>query len=101
MNELVVIAYTADETFQAGTTKDLNELYSGSKGKAGVIDIQTPDLNKDGRPEEINVDISLTGVNPSEIKSVVILQTLSYSIRVSNQRKVSNHLIYRTKYMPT
>ena len=84
MNELVVIAYTETETFQAGTTKDLNELFSGSNGKAGVIDIQTPDYNKDGRPEEINVDIALTGVNPSEIKSVVILQTVSYGLRVSN-----------------
>ena len=40
MNELVVIAYTESETFQAGTTKDLNELFSGSNGKAGIIDIK-------------------------------------------------------------
>ena len=51
----------------------LNELVSGTTGKAGVIDIQTPDFNKDGRPEEINVDIALTGVNPADVKSVVIL----------------------------
>ena len=68
-----MIAYTQDETFQAGTTKDLNELMSGTKGKAGVIDIQSIDLNKDGKPEEINVDITLTGVNPADVKSVVIL----------------------------
>ena len=82
MNELVVIAYTNEETFQAGTTRDLNGIVVGTSGKAVAIDIETPDHNKDGRPEEINVDISLSGVDPAEIKSVVILQSLDYGIRV-------------------
>ena len=80
MNELIVIAYTEDETFQVGSTKGLNDLVSSNNSKAGVIDISPVDHSRDGKPEEIDVNIGLVGTDPADIKSVVVMQTVSYSI---------------------
>ena len=73
MNEMVVIIYTNDKTYQTGTTDELNKLLSNSDGVNGIIDIQTDDHNNDGVAEEITVNIGLTGVTPSEVKSIVLL----------------------------
>ena len=80
LNEMVVVVYTDSQTFHAGTTNELNNLLSNDKGIAGNIDIQTVDSNNDGRAEEINVNIGLSGVSPKDVKSVVILQSLNYGI---------------------
>ena len=39
LNEMVVIVYTDQETYHAGTTNELNKLLSNSKGVAGMIDV--------------------------------------------------------------
>ena len=36
---MVVIVYTDQETYHAGTTNELNKLLSNSKGVAGMIDV--------------------------------------------------------------
>jgi len=59
---MVVIIYTDEHTYHAGTTNQLNELLSNSEGVASMIDIQASDDNNDGRAEEITVNIGLTGV---------------------------------------
>ncbi len=84
MNEMVVIVYTDDRTYHAGTTNELNMLFNNDEGVAGIVDIQTQDSNNDGKTEEINVNIGLTGVSPSEVKSVVVLQSINYGISVSD-----------------
>ena len=80
MNEMIVIVYTDEKTYHTGTTDELNKLLSNSDGVNGIIDIQTDDHNNDGLAEEITVNIGLTGVTPSEIKSVVLLQSFNYGI---------------------
>ena len=82
LNEMVVIVYTDAETFHAGTTHELNTLLSNSRGVAGAIDIEAVDENNDGRTEEITVNIGLTGVQPADIKSVVVVQSINYGIEV-------------------
>lgn len=84
MNEMVLIVYTNEETFYAGTTNELNKLLSENRAVAGSIDIQQDDYNNDGKSEEIIVNVELTGVDPSEVKSVIVLQSLNYEIEVSN-----------------
>ena len=59
MNELIVITQTKTRTFHAGTTKEINSLLSGQSGKAGVIDIQQIDENKDGISEAIEVNLDI------------------------------------------
>ena len=86
MNEMVVVIYTDQQTYHTGTTAHLNSLLSNNKGVAGMLDIETQDYNNDGRAEEITVNIGLTGVEPSEIKSVFILQSINYGIQVSAQK---------------
>ena len=51
-----------------------------------MINIDTQDDNNDGKAEEINVNIGLTGIDPNEVKSVVILQSINYGISVSYYR---------------
>ena len=51
-----------------------------------MINIDTQDDNNDGKAEEINVNIGLTGIDPNEVKSVVILQSINYGISVSYSR---------------
>ena len=38
------------------------------------------DLNKDGRDEEISVDISVAGLNPADVKQVFVMQSFSYGL---------------------
>lgn len=80
LNELVVIVYTDDQTYHAGSTNELNKLLSNSRNVAGMINIDTKDVNNDGKAEEITVNIGLTGISPNEVKSVVILQSVNYGI---------------------
>ena len=95
---MVVIVYTDQETYHAGTTNELNKLLSNSKGVAGMIDIQTSDDNNDGLNEEITVNIGLTGVQPADVKSVVILQSISYGIEemLSAKMKLPIFSIFQT-----
>lgn len=83
MNELIVVVYTDEETYHAGSTNQLNQLLGNDQGVTGMIDIQTEDPNNDGRAEEIIVNIGLQGVSPSDVKSVVIIQSINYGISVS------------------
>lgn len=64
-----------------------------------MIDIQTEDPNNDGRAEEIIVNIGLQGVAPSDVKSVVIIQSINYGISVSHSVKqsVSTHTPFYLK----
>jgi len=87
LNEMVVIVYTNQQTYYAGTTNQLNKLLSDNRSIAGSIDIQTTDTNQDGRSEQITVNVGLTGVRPADIKSVVFVQSFSYEIQVRNQLK--------------
>ena len=75
--------YTDDQTYHAGSTNELNKLLSNSRNVAGMINIDTKDVNNDGKAEEITVNIGLTGISPNEVKSVVILQSVNYGIDVS------------------
>ena len=101
MNEMVVIIYTNDKTYQTGTTDELNKLLSNSDGVNGIIDIQTDDHNNDGVAEEITVNIGLTGVTPSEVKSIVLLQSFNYGISVSEQwlLKIPHAVLFVTLYL--
>ena len=83
LNEMILVVYTNEETYYVGSTNELNKLLSDSRSIAGKIDIQTEDFNNDGKAEEITVNIDLTGVNPADVKSVVVLQSVSYGISVS------------------
>ena len=73
LNEMIVIVYTNDETYYAGTTNELNKLLSESRSVAGSLDIQTEDFNNDGVAEKLTVNIGLTGVRPAEVKSVIVV----------------------------
>ena len=73
LNEMIVIVYTNEETFYAGTTNELNKLLSESKSVAGSLDIQTEDFNNDGIAEKLTVNIGLTGVKPADVKSVIVV----------------------------
>ena len=70
---MIVIVYTNDETYYAGTTNELNKLLSESRSVAGSLDIQTEDFNNDGVAEKLTVNIGLTGVRPAEVKSVIVV----------------------------
>ena len=82
---MVVIVYTDDQTYHAGTTDELNKLLSNSRNVAGMINIDSKDDNNDGKAEELRVNIGLTGIDPNEVKSIVILQSINYGINVSVQ----------------
>ena len=82
---MVVIVYTDDQTYHAGTTDELNKLLSNSRNVAGMINIDSTDDNNDGKAEELRVNIGLTGIDPNEVKSIVILQSINYGINVSVQ----------------
>ena len=83
LNEMVIIVYTDDQTYQLGTTSKLNEMLSDNHGVSSVIEIENFDENNDGRPEELNVHIGLAGIRPEEVKSVIILQSINFGIEVS------------------
>mmetsp|Transcript_45126 Transcript_45126/g.59827 ORF Transcript_45126/g.59827 Transcript_45126/m.59827 type:complete len:215 (+) Transcript_45126:35-679(+) len=93
LNEMIVIVYTSEETYYAGTTNELNKLLSESRSIAGSIDIQTEDHNNDGRAEEINVNIGLTGVKPADVKSVIVVQSISYEISEQLQAQMKMPII--------
>ena len=80
---MVVIVYTDEQTYYAGTTNELTKLLSESRNVASSINVQAEDYNNDGLSEEISVNIGLSGVNPEDVKSVVVVQTLNYGINVS------------------
>ena len=63
-----------------------------------MIDVQTKDDNNDGLNEEITVNIGLTGVQPADVKSVVILQSISYGIEemLSAKMKLPIFSIFQT-----
>ena len=82
---MVVIVDTDDQTYHAGTTDELNKLLSNSRNVAGMINIDSTDDNNDGKAEELRVNIGLTGIDPNEVKSIVILQSINYGINVSVQ----------------
>lgn len=81
---MVVIVYTDEQTYYAGTTNELTKLLSESRNVASSINVQAEDYNNDGLSEEISVNIGLSGVNPEDVKSVVVVQTLNYGINVSS-----------------
>lgn len=81
LNEMIVIIYTNEETYYAGTTNELNKLLSESRSVAGSLDIETEDFNNDGRAEKLTVNIGLTGVKPAEIKSLIVVQSINYAIK--------------------
>ena len=83
LNELIVLLQTDIATIQVGTTRELNNMLSGQYGRAGSIDIEHVDTNRDGKPESIDINLDIQGVDPTSIKSVVIVQSVSYGIRVS------------------
>lgn len=62
---MVVIVYTDDQTYHAGTTDELNKLLSNSRNVAGMINIDSTDDNNDGKAEELRVNIGLTGIDPN------------------------------------
>ena len=78
-----MIVYTDEQTYYAGTTNELTKLLSESRNVASSINVQAEDYNNDGLSEEISVNIGLSGVNPEDVKSVVVVQTLNYGINVS------------------
>lgn len=82
LNELLVMLYTDDATHSFGTTSDLNQLVDSHKHKAGVISIEKVDTNGDKKAEQILVSISFNNIDPAAIKSIVIVQSLSYAIQV-------------------
>lgn len=84
LNEMVVIVYTDEQTYYAGTTNELTKLLSESRNVASSINVQAEDYNNDGLSEEISVNIGLSGVNPEDVKSVVVVQTLNYAINVTS-----------------
>lgn len=90
---MIVIIYTDQETFYAGTTNELNKLLSESRSVAGSIDIQTEDHNNDGRAEKLTVNIGLTGVKPADVKSVIVVQSISYAISVSEASDIVTYFV--------
>lgn len=38
------------------------------------------DFNHDGRDEEIQVNINVAGINPAEVKQIMVMQSLSYAV---------------------
>ena len=96
---MIVIVYTDEQTYYAGTTNELTKLLSESRNVASSIDVQAEDLNNDGLAEEISVNIGLSGVNPADVKSVVVVQTFNYGINVSStlsqgQKHPFNHVCF-------
>lgn len=82
LNELLVILYTEKATHSFGTTADLNFLVDSHQHKAGVISVQNKDVNGDSKADQIEVKLSFNDIEPSAIKSIVIIQSLSYAISV-------------------
>ena len=80
---MIVVVYTDERTYHTGTTAELNQLFGNDEGVAGIIDIKSFDENNDGKAEEINVNIGLTGVSPQDVKSIVVIQSIKYGISVS------------------
>lgn len=100
LNEFLVVIQTQTETLKASTNEDLNMVLQGTQGRAGSIDIVHVDDNQDGRPEAINVNLQLAGLDASLIRTVVILQTVSYGIRdiVDADIKMPIFNIFQTPY---
>lgn len=86
MNELLVILYTEQATHSFGTTADLNFLVDSHQHKVGSVTIQNKDHNADGKAEQVQVSLSFKNIDPTAIKSVVIIQSLAYAIAVSGLR---------------
>lgn len=80
LNEMIVVVYTTDRTYSFGTTSELNELLGTAQSLSPVVEITPFDTSNDGRTDQINVDIFLKNIVPSEIKSVCIVQSLRYGL---------------------
>ena len=80
---MLVILYTEQATHSFGTTSDLNLLVDSHKHKVGSIAINNKEMDFDSKAESIVVDISFNDVKGEDIKSMVIVQSLSYTINVS------------------
>lgn len=73
MNEAIVVVYTEKQTYQFGTTKEINEVFGNKDGVTAQIEIDSTDRDNDHRAEQVNFNVAINGVDPKEIKSVMIL----------------------------
>lgn len=83
MNELLVMLYTDQATHSFGTTAELNYLVDSHKHKAGVISIENKDFDGDHKSDQVIVNLGFNNIDPSAIRSVVVVQSLNYHIHVS------------------
>lgn len=67
MNELLVSLYTPTKTYTFGSNEELNRLLGDQNQQTSTVEIFSKDLNRDGKDEEIQVDISVAGINPADI----------------------------------
>lgn len=57
-------------------------------------------MNRDGKDEEILVDIEVAGINPADVRQVLVMQALSYSLsdKVNIDFKLPIFNVFQTPY---
>ena len=57
-------------------------------------------MNYDGKNEELEVKISVAGINPAEVQQVLVIQTLAYALRekVDIDFKMPVYNVFETPY---
>ena len=60
------------------------------------LQIAPRDSNKDGKNEEINVNVRVAGIEPSSVRQILVLQTFSYGLsdQVNMQFKMPTYNVF-------
>lgn len=81
LNEVFVALYTAEQTYTFGSTEDLNRLLGTKSSQTPTIEISAKDSNRDGKDEEITLSINVAGIEPKDVKQVLVLQSVSFHLQ--------------------
>ena len=100
MNEIVVALFTLQQTYIFGSTEEFNQLVGTQSAISSSIQTQSIDLNNDGKNEQIRLNVHVAGVNPADVKQVLVMQSFSYAIKaqVDIEFKMPIFSLFQTPY---